>query len=117
MKSFSSVVVTLVCLVVLTVPSWAADGGAGGDGDGGPAPWCAPDSQCCNSIKNPGTSDKPCCYLCVRSTRTFGDINAPLTQFEYRSLMSVPVSSATKRHDLERLASEDYRIPETTKAR
>jgi hypothetical protein len=113
MKKFFGVVVTFICLIVLTVPSWA---GPGSDGDGGPAPWCPPNSQCCDSMRNPGTSEKPCCYLCVRP-RTFGDINAPLTQFEYRSLMSAPVPSATKGHDLDCLANQDHQVREATQTR
>ena len=115
MKKFSGVVVTFICLVVLTVPSWAVSG-PDPDGDGGPGPWCAPGSQCCPGGEKPveSPSDFPCCYLCVRPVRTFGDINAPLTQFGYRSLMIAPVSFAVKSHDLDRVANADQLMPETT---
>lgn len=114
MKTFSSVVVTLIGLVLLTVPSWA---GPGSDGDGGPAPWCAPGTQCCGSLKNPKTSNVPCCYACVRTARTFGDINAPLTRVEYDWLVIAPVSSATKGHNLDRLANEDQQTQQATRMR
>ena len=90
MKNILSIAVTITCLVALTLPAFA--------GDGGPMPLCPPGTDC--SVRIPGGSpnNRPaCCSLQPpRMDRTFGDINVQdrtLAQFPLGSRVSPLVAN------------------------
>ncbi len=82
MKTLLRISVTIACLVALTLPALA--------GDGGPAPVCPPGTDC--SVRIPGGSPniRPlCCVMLPPSVdRTFGDINV-----QDRTLAQFPLAS------------------------
>jgi hypothetical protein len=90
MKTLLRFSVTIACLVALTLPALA--------GDGGPAPVCPPGTDCSVRIPGGAPNIRPlCCVMLPPSVdRTFGDINVQdrtLGQFPLASPVSSVVSN------------------------
>ncbi len=109
MKSLITTSILIACLIALTVPVFA--------GDGGPLPVCPPGTQCM-LIPGDTTSNRPLCCVMMpppHADRLLGDINVKdrtLAQFPLAAPTSVSATSRGTR-DSQRQESSAITRPNT----